>query len=108
MDKKEFVYLKTKHSNILKCYKSEQMNKPIYHPVESKTNCYVDWNDVEKIFTIDDFYKENTNLKQALNEIREYINNYSWGINSFPVPLKETIIGIDILQIIDKEIGDDE
>ena len=52
------VYVKIKNG-IFKCYKSEQMHKPIYYPVESKTNGYIDYNDVEKILTIEDLYQEN-------------------------------------------------
>lgn len=44
--------------------------------------------------------KENTNLKQALNEIREYFNKTMYfGENA-------QIITHDILQIIDKVLGD--
>lgn len=102
MNKENIVYLKTKRGKILKCYESEQMHKSIYYPIESKTNGYVDWNDVEKIFTINDFYKENTNLKQALNEIRKMVEE-----NAIEVNTREygnlTVTNIDdILQIIDK------
>ena len=38
MDKENnIVYVQTKRG-IFKCYKSEQMGKPIYYPIESKTN----------------------------------------------------------------------
>lgn len=114
MNKEDIVYLKTENSDILKCLKSEQMNKPIFYPIESKTNGYVDWNDVKKIFTIDDFYKENTNLTQALNEIKEYVNSdkllgrlcepkiNNKGETHFDL-IKE-----DILKIIDKYLGDSD
>ena len=59
------VYVKIKNG-IFKCYKSEQMRKPIYYPVESKTNGYIDYNDVEKILTIEDLYQENQELKKQL------------------------------------------
>ena len=63
------VYVKIKNG-IFKCYKSEQMHKPIYYPVESKTNGYIDYNDVEKILTIEDLYQENQELKKQLEEYK--------------------------------------
>lgn len=63
------VYVQTKNG-IFKCYKSEQMHKPIYYPVESKTNGYIDYNDVEKILTIEDLYQENQELKKQLEEYK--------------------------------------
>ena len=63
------VYVKIKNG-IFKCYKSEQMHKPIYYPVESKTNGYIDYNDVEKILTIEDLYQENKELKKQLEEYK--------------------------------------
>ena len=64
------VYVQTKNG-IFKCYKSEQMHKPIYYPVESKTNGYIDYNDVEKILTIEDLYQENQELKRQIEDISE-------------------------------------
>ena len=63
------VYVKIKNG-IFKCYKSEQMHKPIYYPVESKTNGYIDYNDVEKILTIEDLYQKNQELKKQLEEYK--------------------------------------
>ena len=63
------VYVKIKNG-IFKCYKSEQMHKPIYYPIESKTNGYIDYNDVEKILTIEDLYQENKELKKQLEEYK--------------------------------------
>lgn len=51
--------------------------------------------------------QENINLKQALNEIREYINTKK--ITKDGVFLvKESTYGQDILQIIDKVLGDEK
>ncbi len=63
-------------------------------------------------YEITDFMRnmeqENTNLKQALNEIREYINNTTTMIVvGKPLKLSEETSGKDILQIIDKVLGDD-
>ena len=72
MNKENIVYVKIKNG-IFKCYKSEQMHKPIYYPVESKTNGYIDYNDVEKILTIEDLYQENQKLKKKyLNAVSDY------------------------------------
>ena len=64
------VYVKIKNG-IFKCYKSEQMHKPIYYSFESKTNGYIDYNDVDKILTIEDLYQENKELKKQLEEYKE-------------------------------------
>ena len=76
MDKEnDIVYVKTKNG-IYKCYKSEQMHKPIYYPVESKTNGYIDYNDVIDILSSDDLYNELKKQKEAINKIIEIINYY--------------------------------
>ena len=71
MSEENIVYVKIKNG-IFKCYKSEQMHKPIYYPVESKTNGYIDYNDIEKILTIEDLYQENKELKKQLKENQKY------------------------------------
>lgn len=73
MNKENIVYVKIKNE-IFKCYKSEQMHKPIYYPVESKTNGYIDYNDVEKILTIEDLYQEIQELKKQLESANEQIS----------------------------------
>ena len=73
MDKENnIVYVKTKNG-IYKCYKSEQMHKPIYYPVESKTNGYIDYNDVIDILSSDDLYNELKKQKEVINKAREII-----------------------------------
>ena len=67
------VYVKTKNG-IFKCYKSEQMHKPIYYPVESKTNGYIDYNDVIEILNIDDLYEQVKKQKEVIDKIKEWIN----------------------------------
>ena len=68
MNKENIVYVKIKNG-IFKCYKSEQMHKSIYYPVESKTNGYIDYNDVEKILTIEDLYQENQKYKEVIDKL---------------------------------------
>ena len=73
MDKENnVVYVQTKNG-IFKCYKSEQMHKPIYYPVESKTNGYIDYNDVIDILSSDDLYNELKKQKEVINKAREII-----------------------------------
>lgn len=67
------VYVKAK-DGIYKCYKSEQMHKPIYYPVESKTNGYIDYNDVIDILNIDDLYEQCKKQKEVIDKAIEYIN----------------------------------
>ena len=76
MDKENnIVYVKTK-KGIFKCYKSEQMHKPIYYPVESKTNGYIDYYDVIEILNIDDLYEQCKKQKEVIDKTIEYINKY--------------------------------
>ena len=56
------VYVETK-KGIFKCYKSEQMGKPIYYLIESKTNGFIDYNEVKSILSNDDLYNELKNKK---------------------------------------------
>lgn len=78
MDKENnIVYVQTK-KGIFKCYKSEQMHKPIYYPVESKTNGYIDYYDVIEILNINDLYEQCKKQKEVvdriLNETKETRN----------------------------------
>ena len=70
MDKENnIVYVQTK-KGIFKCYKSEQMHKPIYYPIESKTNGYIDYYDVIRILNIDDLYKQVKKQKEVIDKVR--------------------------------------
>ena len=42
------MFVRTKKGKILKCFKSENMNLPIYYVIGSKTNSYVEHQDVKK------------------------------------------------------------
>lgn len=86
MDKENnIVYIETKNG-IFKCFKSEQMHKSIYYPAESKTNGYIDYNEVISILTVDDLYKQVKKQKEAINKIDNYINNYDvFKVFSFPL-----------------------
>lgn len=43
------MYVRTKEGKILKCFKSESMNLPIYYVIGSKTNSYIEYQDVKKV-----------------------------------------------------------
>ena len=58
------MYVRTKKGKIFDCYESEQMHKPIYYPKKSKTNGYIDYEDV---------YKKSNNLIDVL-EVGDYVN----------------------------------
>ena len=76
MDKENnIVYVKTKNG-IYKCYKSEQMHKPIYYPVESKTNGYIDYYDAIRILNIDDLYEQCKKQKEVIDKIMNLIKKY--------------------------------
>lgn len=82
------VYVKIKNG-IFKCYKSEQMRKPIYYPVESKTNGYIDYNDVEKILTIEDLYQENQELKNNVNALQKELNEENLQCSKYAIENQE-------------------
>lgn len=69
----EKVYIKTKKGKIFECYVSEQMNKPIYYPVDSKTNGYIDYYDVERFLEIDSMYREVKQLQQEKEELIKWL-----------------------------------
>ena len=109
------MFVRTKDGKIFDCYVSEQMGKPIYYPKCSKTNGYIDWNEV---------YKKSENIIDIL-EVGDYVNGYyvedvlktfvnvAVGSNYFQSP---TIYEKDIKSIVTKEqfssmeyrLGDDE
>lgn len=76
------VYIKTKKGKIYECYISEQMHKPIYYPVDSKTNGYIDYYEVERFLGIDSMYREvkqlqqeNKQLKDVIKELQDMVND---------------------------------
>lgn len=83
MDKESnIVYVETKNG-IFKCYKSEQMHKPIYYPIESKTNGYIDYYDVINILTIDDLYKKVKKQKEVIDKALKWVEKNRY---YFPAP----------------------
>ena len=72
------VYVQTKNG-IFKCYKSEQMHKPIYYPIESKTNGYIDYNDVIRILNIDDLYEQVKKQKEVIDRLNFIKNRKNQG-----------------------------
>lgn len=59
------------------------------------------------LLLIQNLNKENTNLKQALNDIREYFDTSRFS-SQFENNGNEENVKLDILQIIDKVLGDSE
>lgn len=60
------MFVRTKDGKIFDCYVSEQMGKPIYYPKRSKTNGYIDWNEV---------YKVSPNIIDIV-QVGDYVNGY--------------------------------
>ena len=58
------MFVRTKKGRIYDCVVGEQMGKPIYYPKTSKTNGYIDWNEV---------YKKSENIIDIL-EVGDYVN----------------------------------
>ena len=69
------MFVRTKKGKILKCFKSESMNLPIYYVIGSKTNSYIEYQDVKK--TSEDIID--------ILEVGDYVNG-------FPVIHKENDI----------------
>lgn len=65
MELKEGMYVRTKDGKIFDCYVSEQMGKPIYYPKGSKTNGYIDYEEV---------YKKSKRIIDLIEE-GDYVNN---------------------------------
>ena len=88
------VYVKTKNG-IYKCYKSEQMHKPIYYPVESKTNGYIDYNDVIDILSSDDLYNELKKQKEVIDRAIKFIEDTYYSKNT--TDIDNIVLSIDNL-----------
>ena len=58
------MYVRTNKGQIFDCIESEQMGKPIYYPKNSKTNGYIDYNEV---------YKKSNNIIDIC-EVGDYVN----------------------------------
>ena len=80
MSEENIVYVKIKNG-IFKCYKSEQMHKPIYYPIESKTNGYIDYNDVIRILNIDDLYEQVKKQKEVIDRLNFIKNRKNQGVS---------------------------
>ena len=117
MAEENIVYVKTENG-IFKCYKSESMHQPIYYTVGSKMNGYIDYNEVEKILTIEDLYQENQELNKENDRLAAKLNKNKILQNEFRKWLenesKELIrdagyhqrICLDILEKYKEIIGD--
>ena len=105
MDKENnVVYVRTKNG-IFKCYKSEQMHKPIYYPIESKTNGYIDYYDVIEILNIDDLYEQ---VKKQKEVIDKAINNSQYWIDYYTRLNSDERIALRLQENIDilKEVSE--
>ena len=60
------MFVRTKKGKIFDCVVHEQMGKPIYYPRTSKTNGYINWNEV---------YKKSENIIDIL-EVGDYVNGW--------------------------------
>ena len=60
------MFVRTKEGKILKCFKSESMNLPIYYVIGSKTNSYVEYQNVKKV---------SENIIDIV-EVGDYVNGY--------------------------------
>ena len=96
------MFVRTKDGKIFDCFVSKQMGKPIYYPKNSKTNGYIDYNEV---------YNKSENIINIL-EVGDYVNGYyvedvlktfvnvAVGSNYFQSP---TIYEKDIKSIVTKQ-----
>lgn len=96
------MYVRTKKGEIFDCYESQQMHKPIYYPKKSKTNGYIDYEDVYKksdnlidILQVGDYVNGHKVFKKEQCELRVEDRENTWGISI----LDET----DIKSIVTRE-----
>ena len=59
-------YVRTSSGKIVKCFKSESMNKPIYYVIGSATNSYIEYQDV---------VKSSPNIIDLI-EVGDYVNGF--------------------------------
>ena len=86
------MFVRTKEGKILKCFKSESMNLPIYYVIGMKTNSYVEYQDVKKVseniidivevgdyvngFIVNDIVKENEDIRfNLVGQLEPYLHN---------------------------------
>ena len=106
MDKENnIVYVQTK-KGIFKCYKSEQMHKPIYYPIESKTNGYIDWYDVIEILNIDDLYEQCKKQKEVIDKVRNNLEKDISVIKNIKMSNKEIICRLEETNKLLKEVSE--
>lgn len=80
------MYVRTKEGKIFDCYVSEQMGKPIYYPKSSKTNGYIDYEEV---------YKKSKCIVDLI-EVGDYVNGVEVEeINDKEIMLVDTHLWID-------------
>ncbi len=80
-----------------------------YQDVEGAKNAQINYEKELLEKAVKQLQQENTNLKQALIDIRKYINEtcYAFNYDGSHCSLKDSEHSKRILQIIDKAIGDD-
>lgn len=101
------MFVRTKEGKILKCFKSESMNLPIYYVIGSKTNSYVEYQDVKKVSkNIIDILEvgDYVNGKQVTKINLDYIFDYSEEIKMIYFSDNDYIYSTaDIKSIVTKE-----
>ena len=105
MAEENIVYVKTENG-IFKCYKSESMHQPIYYTVGSKMNGYIDYNEVEKILTIEDLYQENQELNKENDRLAAKLNKKNESKELIRDAGYHQRICLDILEKYKEIIGD--
>lgn len=101
------MFVRTKEGKILKCFKSESMNLPIYYVIGSKTNSYVEYQDVKKVSeNIIDIVEvgDYVNGKLVIDVKTDYIFDYSEEVKIIYFSENDYIYSIaDIKSIVTKE-----
>ena len=80
------MFVRTKKGKILKCFKSESMNLPIYYVIGSKTNSYIEYQDVKK--TSEDIID--------ILEVGDYVNGHR---------VDKVVIGPKCSYVLLEEVG---
>ena len=80
------MFVRTKKGKILKCFKSESMNLPNYYVIGSKTNSYIEYQDVKK--TSEDIID--------ILEVGDYVNGHR---------VDKVVIGPKCSYVLLEEVG---
>lgn len=117
MELKEGMYVRTKDGNIFECSVGEQMGKPIYYPKNSKTNGFIDYDEIcNSSKDLIDLIEEGDYVNECLVIEKPYcyhdvyfvsINSresWGWGIGEMPITEIKSIVTKEMFDSVKYEV----